>query len=199
MEEHSKSSNNGKKIKFKTNSIVGSKKENTQWIIFIIFLTFFLSATISVISSTLLENVGIIISFLILLIIIIIGIVFDIIGIAITTAEEAPFHSMASRKLYGAKQAIKLIRNANKASTICNDVIGDICGVISGAASSYIIITISKTANLTTSTIVGFSLTGLVAAATIGGKAIGKTFALKYNNYITYKVGIALNFVSKKK
>ena len=144
MEEHSKSSNNGKKIKFKTNSIVGSKKENTQWIIFIIFLTFFLSATISVISSTLLENVGIIISFLILLIIIIIGIVFDIIGIAITTAEEAPFHSMASRKLYGAKQAIKLIRNANKASTICNDVIGDICGVISGAASSYIIITISK-------------------------------------------------------
>lgn len=199
MEEHSKSSNNGKKIKFKTNSIVGSKKENTQWIIFIIFLTFFLSATISVISSTLLENVGIIISFLILLIIIIIGIVFDIIGIAITTAEEAPFHSMASRKLYGAKQAIKLIRNANKASTICNDVIGDICGVISGAASSYIIITISKTASLTTSTVIGFTLTGLVAAATIGGKAIGKTFALRYSNYITYKVGIALNFVSKKK
>jgi CBS domain containing-hemolysin-like protein len=198
VEEHSKSPNNGKKVKFKTNSI-RSKKENTQWVIFIVLVTFFLSATLSIISSTVLENVGLLISFLLLLIIIIIGIVFDIIGIAITTAEEAPFHSMASRKLYGAKQAIKLIRNANKASTICNDVIGDICGVISGAASSYIIITISKTASLTTSTVIGFTLTGLVAAATIGGKAIGKTFALRYSNYITYKVGIALNFVSKKK
>lgn len=199
MDEHSISSNNGKKIKFKPNPLTVSKKENTRWVIFIILLTFFLSATISVISSTLLENVGIFVSFLILLFIIIVGIIFDIIGVAITTADEAPFHSMASRKLYGAKQAIKLVRNANKASTICNDVIGDICGVISGAASSYIIITISRTANLTTSTFVGFTLTGLVAASTIGGKAIGKTFALKYSNYITYKVAIALNFVSKKK
>ena len=125
---------------------------------------FFLSATLSNISSTILESAGLASSFLILLIIIIIGIIFDIIGIAITTAEEAPFHSMASRKLYGAKQAIKLIRSANKASTICNDVIGDICGVISGAASSYIIITISKTASLTTAAVAGFSLTGLVAS-----------------------------------
>lgn len=216
MDEHSRNTNstrnsnnsknsnkatkaNNKKIKFKPNASTVSKKENAKWVTFIVLLTFFLSATLSNISSTILESAGLAISFLILLIIIIIGIIFDIIGIAITTAEEAPFHSMASRKLYGAKQAIKLIRSANKASTICNDIIGDICGVISGAASSYIIITISKTASLTTAAVAGFSLTGLVAAATIGGKAIGKTFALKYNNYITYKVAIVLSVLSGRK
>lgn len=197
MDEYGKGPNNVKKIKFKTN-LIGSKKENTRWVIFITLTTFFLTSIFSFTSSTLLENTGVIISFLTLLIIIIIGVIFDIIGIAITAAEEAPFHSMASRKLYGAKQAIKLIRNANKVSTICNDVIGDICGIISGAASGFIIITISKTATLTISTIVGLSLTGFVAAFTIGGKAIGKTIAIKHSNYLAHKVGIVLSIITKK-
>ena len=129
MDDNYKQPANGKKVKFKKNNI-GSKEENKRWVLFIITLTFFLSSSLSVISSVLLEDVSLFFSILIVLIIVIIGIVFDIIGIAVTAADESPFHAMASRKFYGAKQAIKLI-NANKVSSVCNDVVGDICGVIS--------------------------------------------------------------------
>ncbi|WDC83794.1 hypothetical protein PL321_14940 [Caloramator sp. mosi_1] len=77
--------------------------------------------------------------FFVLISIIFVGIIFDIIGVAVTAAEEAPFHSLASRKVKGAKTAVKLIRNADKVSNFCNDVIGDICGVVSGAAGAIII------------------------------------------------------------
>ncbi|MDQ2085314.1 Mg2+ and Co2+ transporter CorB [Herbivorax sp. ANBcel31] len=197
MDEHIKHPNNGKKVKFKSNS-VGSKKENTRWVIVITIVGFILSSGLSFASSILLENVDLIFSFLIVLIIVVVGIIFDTIGIAVTAADEAPFHSMASRKFYGARQAIKLVRNANKVSSICNDVVGDICGVISGAAIGFIIIAISQSANLPTSTIVSLSLTGVVAALTIGGKAIGKTIALKHSNYIVYKVSIVLSFITKR-
>ena len=37
-----------------------------------------------------------------------------------------------------------LIRNAGKVSSFCNDVIGDISGVISGTASALIVFNITK-------------------------------------------------------
>jgi len=185
----------GRKVKFKTNS-VGSRKDNLKWVIFVTLFTFVVSSSLSLISSTLLEDKNIYISFLIVLFIILIGIIFDIIGIAVTAAEEAPFHAMASRKLYGAKQAIKLMRNANKVSSICNDVVGDICGVISGAASGFIVIKIASTASGTAQTLASIGITGTVAAMTIGGKAIGKTIAMEKSNYIVYKVAVILKFLT---
>ncbi len=184
-----------RKVKFKTNS-VGSRKENLKWVIFVTLFTFVVSSSLSIMSSTLLEDKNIFISFLIVLIIILIGIIFDIIGIAVTAAEEAPFHAMASRKMYGAKNAIKLMRNANKVSSICNDVVGDICGVISGAASGFIVIKIAATADGTVQTLASVGITGTVAALTIGGKAIGKTIAMEKSNYIVYKVAVILMFLT---
>lgn len=184
-----------RKVKFKTNS-VGSRKENLKWVIFVTLFTFVVSSSLSIMSSTLLEDKNIFISFLIVLIIILIGIIFDIIGIAVTAAEEEPFHAMASRKMYGAKNAIKLMRNANKVSSICNDVVGDICGVISGAASGFIVIKIAATADGTVQTLASVGITGTVAALTIGGKAIGKTIAMEKSNYIVYKVAVILMFLT---
>jgi len=184
-----------RKVKFKTNS-VGSRKENLKWVIFVTLFTFVVSSSLSIMSSTLLEDKNIFISFLIVLIIILIGIIFDIIGIAVTAAEEAPFHAMASRKMYGAKNAIKLMRNANKVSSTCNDVVGDICGVISGAASGFIVIKIAATADGTVQTLASVGITGTVAALTIGGKAIGKTIAMEKSNYIVYKVAVILMFLT---
>ena len=45
---------------------------------------------------------------------------------------------MASRKVPEAEDALRLIRNAGRVSSFCNDVIGDICGVISGSAAAVI-------------------------------------------------------------
>lgn len=194
MDDNYKHPANERKVKFRAN-VVGSKKENSKWVIFVTLLAFVLSSSLSIISSTLLEDTHIYISFLIVLVIILFGIVFDIIGIAVTAADEAPFHAMASRKLYGAKQAIKLIRNANKVSSICNDVVGDICGVISGAASGFIVIKIAMTASGALETLASIGIAGVVASLTIGGKAIGKTVAIEKSNYIVYKVAVIIKFL----
>lgn len=127
-----------KKIKFYIKKS-GSKGTNYKWIIGITLWTFLISSFISFISNVLLSNVGIFIAFVILIIIILIGILSDIIGVSVTAADEVPFHSMASRKVKGAKTSVFLIRNADKVSNFCNDVIGDICGVVSGATGAVII------------------------------------------------------------
>ncbi len=67
------------------------------------------------------------------------NIFFDIIGIAVTTAKEMPFHAMAANKVEEAKYAIKLVKNASQVSNFCNDVIGDISGIISGSLGATII------------------------------------------------------------
>lgn len=197
MDDNYKHPANERKVKFRANT-VGSKKENWKWALYVTLFTFLISSSLSLISSTLLEDAHIYISFVIVLIIILVGIIFDIIGMAVTAADEVPFHAMASRKFYGAKQAIKLIRNANKVSSICNDVVGDICGVISGAASSYIVIKIVTSADGVAQAIASVGVTGIVASLTIGGKAVGKSIAIEKSNYIVYKVAVILKFIIER-
>lgn len=156
------------------------KKSGTdwRWIITIFIITVCISAVMSLISTNLLANATLGVSFVILICIIAIGIVFDIIGVAVTAADEKPFHSMASRKVPEATQALKLIRNAGRVSSFCNDVIGDICGVISGSAAAVIAARAVLGMESTKATIVTLGMSALVAAVTVGGKAVGKTFAM---------------------
>ncbi len=195
MEDNYKHPVDEKKVKFRLN-LLSSKNEHNKWSIMITILSFFLSASMSFISSQILQDVRIFVAFLVVLVIIVINILFDIIGTAVTAAEEAPFHAMASRRVYGAKQAIRLIRNADKVSNFCNDVVGDICGVISGTASAFIVIKILGSSDAADNSILGLVVTGFVAAFTVGGKAWGKAFAIENSNYIIYRVGIVLKFVS---
>ena len=107
-----------------------SAKPDFKWIALIFLTTVLISALMSFVSSNLLEGAGLALSFVILICIVLTGILFDIIGVAVTAADEVPFHAMASRKVPEAEDALRLIRNAGKVSSFCNDVIGDICGVI---------------------------------------------------------------------
>ncbi|HEX3028258.1 MAG TPA: CNNM domain-containing protein [Clostridia bacterium] len=186
---------NEKKVHFRFN-LLDSGKETKRWIIVITLISFVLSAFLNFVTS-LLQDISVFISSSVVLIIIVINIIFDIIGTAVTAADEAPFHAMASRKLYGARQSIRLIRNADKVSNFCNDVVGDICGVISGAAGTYIIIKIVDMVGAlnTESTIIGLAVTGLIASLTVGGKATGKSIAIKNSNYIVYKVSVLIHFL----
>ena len=65
-----------------------------------------ISSTISFFSSTVLEGAGLVEAFLVLLLIVALGIVFDIIGVAVMSAEEKPFHAMAAKKVPGAAEAV---------------------------------------------------------------------------------------------
>lgn len=165
-----------------------------RWVATIFIVTIFVSAAISLISEEVMAGSGSFVACLILLAIILIGILFDIIGVAVTSAEDKPFHSMAARKVPGAKEAIRLLRNAERVSSICNDVIGDICGVVSGAASATIAARILVNFEFSWPRLISLSMSALVAGLTVGGKAIGKTFAINSSTQIVHTVGRVIAF-----
>ena len=165
------------------------KQTKAGWIITIFLLTIAISAIISFCSAQLMAVSTMAVAFAILLLIVLIGIVFDIIGVAVTSADEKPFHSMASRKVIGAHEAIGLLRKADKVSSICCDVIGDICGVVSGSASAAIVTQILANFDFSIPQIVSLGMSALVAGLTVGGKAIGKGFAIGSSTTIVHTVG----------
>ena len=182
-----------------------SKRERIKtirWVVPIFFVTIFISGIISLVSDEVMANSSVAVAFVILLAIILLGIVFDIVGMAVATADEKPFHSMAARKVPGAHESIKLLRNAERVSSICNDVVGDICGVVSGSASATIATLILMNVEVGWSRGVSLTMSALVAGLTVGGKAIGKTVAVNSCTKIVHLVGRAiytLNRFTKKK
>ncbi len=165
------------------------QKEAARWALTIFLVTIAVSATISFVSGEVMNRSSIAVAFLILLFIVAVGIVFDIVGVAVTSADEKPFHSMASRRVPGAKEAIRLLRSAGKVSSICNDVIGDICGVVSGAASATIAARALTYLSFSWPQVVSLGMSALVAGLTVGGKAIGKTIAIRSSTEIVFLVG----------
>ena len=172
---------------------------NVRWIVTISVVSFFMSVTMSYLSQRALENVGNIVAFVILLAFIGFGIIFDIIGVASTASSEKRFHSLAARKVPGAKQAIWIVRNAEKVGSFCNDVVGDISGIISGATSAVIITHLTNNAADLRSVLLSLAITGCVASLTIGGKAVGKTLGISRSEDIVFLVGRLLAFFSWKK
>ena len=169
-----------------------SKKERNRtirWVVTIFFVTIFISGAISFVSDAIMEASTMTVAFLILLAIVLVGIIFDIIGVAVTSADEKPFHSMAARKVPGAQEAIRLLRNAERVSSICNDVVGDICGVVSGSASATIAAQVLQHFEFTWPQLVTLIMSALVAGLTVGGKAVGKTFAIGSCTTIVQSVG----------
>lgn len=170
------------------------KKSGTlRWIVTIFFITIGISALISFLSSTVLEGVGIAVAFAVLLLIVLVGILFDIIGVAVISASEKPFHSMASKKVPGAMEALALLRNAEKVSSFCNDVVGDICGVVSGSASA--IIAVKAFASINSNTVSQLIMSALVAGLTIAGKAFGKNFAMQKSTQIVFLVSRTIYYI----
>lgn len=166
-------------------------KQQSLWAVSVTIVSFVLSLSILFISTGLFERISPYWSFFVVLIIILIGVLSDLIGVAVTAAEEKPFHAMASKKYPGARQAIKLIRNADKVSSICNDVVGDICSVISGTAGAAIVFRIFL--GQVQPSWIEAAVGGLTAALTVGGKAFAKKFGMNNSNFIVYRVGFILS------
>ena len=161
-----------------------------KWISVVFILTFILSFIFSAVSTFAL-NINVFILFILLVVIILIGIIFDMIGVAVLSCDEATFHAKASNKIKGSKESIKLIKSSNKTSSLCNDVIGDICGIISGSVSSSLVLLLFKD-NL----IVSVLVTACLSSITVGGKAIGKKIAIKHCEKIIFMVGKILNKIN---
>lgn len=174
------------------------KKEhiNVKWIIQIVVIAFIISFSLSFVSQMTIPNLSIGFGILITLIFIFIGILFDIIGVAVTSADEKVFHSMNSRKVKGSKVAVKFKKNADKVASFCNDVIGDICGIVSGAAATTIAVGIANTLEIDL-LFVNLTVAAIVAALTIGGKAMGKSFAMNKSDIILYETAKVVSIFYK--
>lgn len=177
----------------KTKKKSQKKSGNLRWIVTIFFVTIIVSSAISFLSSTILDGVGLTVAFVVLMIIVMFGILFDIIGVAMISASEKPFHSMASKKIPGAVEALALLRNAEKVSSICNDVVGDVCGVVSGSASA--IIAVKAFSSISSNTVSQLIMSATVAGVTIAGKAIGKNLAMRKSTQIVHIVSKAIYFI----
>ena len=163
-------------------------KSQRTWIISITVCAFFLSVSMNLFSDILMRRSDIIAAFIILIAIVVIGIFFDIVGVAVAVADSAPFHAMASKRVRGAKSSLLLIKHAPKMSSICNDVVGDTCGIISGTSAAYIVSQLSD-AGFMDYAVLSLLLSGLIASLTIGGKAIGKEFAMSRSKSIISFIG----------
>ena len=165
---------------------IKKEKVDIKWIATIVIVSFVISFCLSFIANITIPNLNFIFGCIITLLFIIIGIIFDIVGVSVTASDEATFHSMNSRKVKGANIAVKFKKNADKVSSFCCDVIGDICGVISGAAGTTIAAILITKYNFSI-LLVGLLVTAIISSLTIGGKAIGKSFAINKSDIILYE------------
>jgi len=172
------------KLYIKTSKI-GAKKGSKKWVIAIFCLTFLISVIIGFGSSVATGKMDVEFAVLVLIFIIAVGILFDMIGVAVTTAEETPFHALASKKVKSAETAVWLIRNAEKVSNFCNDVIGDVAGVVSGTTAAVIVAHLFQEGS-DAEFYMGIVVTAVIASVTVGGKAIGKGISMRNSNQIVY-------------
>lgn len=175
---------------------VKNKKKN-YWILKITIATFLISVCFTLISELAIPNVSTIFGVFLIFIFVFIGVIFDMIGVSVTASDEAMFHSLASKKTKGAKTAIKLKKNAEKVASFCQDVIGDICGIISGSTSAVIVLKIAEHTN-NNDLIITLIVMGIVSSFTIGGKALVKGIAMKKADKILYRFSKIISLFVKE-
>lgn len=159
---------------------------------FIATITFFIAILVTLSSQSRVEYVSLLPAVLILLVIIFIGIITDMVGVAVTVADPRAINAMAARKVFGARSSLFLLNHADKVANLMCDIIGDICGTVSGAIGTAIgirlIIGLGGPQPL-----INMIILGLISALTVGGKAFFKSYAINNADNIILFVGKILD------
>ncbi len=182
MSDRDKDKNNKKK----------TPKSHDHWPMRVFLMAVALSAVLSFCSSTVLTGASLLVTLLVLVVFVALGIVFDMIGVAVTAADPKPFHSMAAHKEKGGREAIRLLQKANQVSSFCNDVVGDICGIVSGSTAAVIVTELQQNLSVP-GILLSIGVTALISGVTIGGKALGKRVAIDDSTSVVYRVARLLN------
>lgn len=176
-------------------------RRRTSWKFLItVFLgTFIIAAVLSSGTEAILRSFPITLTWILLIIIITIGVIFDIIGIAVAAADEAPHHARAAKKVFGARHSIFLIRRSDRVANFANDIVGDITGTLSGAMGAMIIIILTNqySSLLNWKILLNVVMLALIASLTVTGKAWGKTIAINEANRIIDITGRVLASIEK--
>lgn len=168
-----------------------------KWIIIVTICAFVMSTIFSSIMELVTNKLSLILGAVLIIGVIIVGVLFDIVGVAITACDIKPFNSMASKKVRGSKTAIELIKNKEKVSAFCNDVVGDVCGVVSGSVGIILAVMISDIVR-SKSIIITVMVTAIISALTIGSKALGKSYAISKSEKIIFRFSKVVSFFKKE-
>lgn len=188
--------------------VKNSKNKNKQnfkrtidwkWCVKILFFSFALSLSFSVLSETALNGASVALSIFIIIVLMLLNIFFDMIGVAVTAGKKEPFVEMQSREVKGASESLLILNHAEKVSVFCCDIIGDICGILCGAAGAVIVLKIiQSSANTTLTVLISAFISSIIACLMIFGKSIEKGYALHNANKIVLKLGKSISFWVKK-
>ena len=167
-------------------------KTNYKWLIKIVLISIVASMVFTLASTEVIGQTGYAVAFAALAVFITAGIIFDVIGVAVTAATEAPFHSMAAHHERGAAESLRLIKNAEKVTSFCNDVVGDISGIVSGATAAFIATRLMEGLGAE-NVLLPLLISGAVSGLMVGGKAVGKTYAFNNSTHIVLRIGKLVN------
>ena len=174
-------------------------KKSWVWPLIVLILAISLSLLFSILSELILDDSAIFVAVIVIFVFIAISILTDMIGLAVASANIEHFTAMASRKVKGSKQAISLVKNADKVSSVLNDVIGDVCGILSGAAGASIVAKIAiDNGGSFLAILIPSLVAAIIAGLTIGGKSIFKKIAIRHANPITLSFAKFINFFTRK-
>ena len=179
----SDSNSNQRKIKRKK-----QKRRIPPWLVWglgVLVLSFALTVLFSFLTEVSVKDSPLYICIIVLVALLVVNILCDVLANAIISCKPEAFHAMASKKIKGAKRAVSFCRNATKLSSIFADVIGDICGIVSGAAGAALIVHFAVSGTIY-ELIASIGVSAVIGALTVGGKAIFKHFAIKYNKQIVF-------------
>ncbi|MFZ5591981.1 MAG: hypothetical protein ACOY81_09275 [Bacillota bacterium] len=174
--------------------MAGKSSSSTGYAILVTLVSFSLAIFFFWLSDLLAAHLrSITFSLLFLLIIILFGILADIMGVAVTAASEAPLHAKAAKKIPGATAGVYLIRHADRVANIMNDVVGDIAGTVSGALGIALVVQIIQLWPAARPSLLNMFMTAVIAALTVGGKAMGKRIAIEKADEVVFTVGRAID------
>lgn len=172
-----------------------AKKNCMRWPFIVLIITLCLSFVFGFGSEFLLSDAGIVVSIILLIFFLALAMMSDMIGVAITSADISSFNAMSARKVRGAKESIKLIQNADKVASIFCDIIGDICGILSGSIGAALTLQIVG-ANVVgiKEVLIASLVSAVIAALTVFLKSLGKKVAISKSDGIILIVGKIINF-----
>jgi hypothetical protein len=170
-------------------------RRRIRWVIVISIWTFFIAIIFGYAAQYTLYGIhSLTASFIILLFVVFLGIIFDLVGTAAAAADIAPLNAKAARRVPGAKNGVYLVQNAEQVANFCNDVAGDISGIISGTLATIIVFRLVLVLPVRQGEFfIGIALAALVAAVTVGGKAWGKIIAINHSTEVILLAGLLIS------
>lgn len=191
----------GKKKSKKEKKVQSKFAKNYRWPLIVLVTAFCISMMFGVLSEVALDGANIIISIVVILVFLVIAIITDMIGVAITSCDEKNLRAMAARKIRGAKEAIILQKNGDKVSSIFADILGDVCGILSGAAGASVASAlITQNMSSFTGVVIASLVSAIIAALIIFGKALMKKYSMNHSEKIILIMGkiMSIFHISKK-